>query len=144
MSAARRAQIDERMRATFAALADVLIPEAAGMPAASQVDVQGKWLDRVLQARPDILEPLTRILTQAGDQEPSDHVRRLQQEDPVGFGALALAASGGYYMNPKIRKLIGYPGQKANPPYPDEAEYYLRDGLLDPVIARGPIYRPAP
>jgi len=25
----------------------------------------------------------------------------------------------------------------------DEAEYDLRDGLLDPVIVRGPIYRQA-
>jgi hypothetical protein len=43
-------------------------------------------------------------------------------------------------MNPKVRKRLRYPGQKASPPYPDEADYYLRDGLLDPVIERGPIY----
>ena len=44
----------------------------------------------------------------------------------------------------EVRKAVGYPGQKANPPYPDEAEYDLRDGLLEPVIARGPLYRPTP
>lgn len=137
-------QVDERKRATMAALADVLIPSAEGMPAASEVDVQGKWLDRVLAARPDIAPALLQVLDAAAGKDPAAEVRRLQEGDAGGFAALALAATGGYYMNPKIRKLIGYPGQKPNPPYPDEAEYYLRDGLLDPVIKRGPIFRPAP
>src|SRR4029453_7268972 len=45
----------------------------------------------------------------------------------------------GYYMNLKIRKRIGYPGQGKRPPFSDEAEYDLRDGLLDPVFERGPV-----
>ena len=49
---------------------------------------------------------------------------------------LATVVSAAYYMNPKVRKLIGYPGQSQNPIYPDEAEYDLRDGLLDPVLRR--------
>lgn len=139
---AKSVKIDDRMRATMAALADVLIPDAEGMPAASQADVQGKWLDRVLEARPDIAPTLARVLSEAHGRVPGDEVRRLQDDDPGGFAALALAATGGYYMNPKVAKLIGYPGQKPNPPYPDEADYYLRDGILDHVIQRGRIYRP--
>ncbi|CAB4927787.1 unannotated protein [freshwater metagenome] len=30
------------------------------------------------------------------------------------------------------------------PALPDEADAYLEDGILDVVIARGPIYRPTP
>jgi hypothetical protein len=144
MSAAETVTFDARRRETLAALADVLIPAAEGMPAASEVDVAGKWLDRVAAARPDILPELARVLDEAAGKNPVTEIRRLQEDPDSGFGTLALAATGGYYMNPKIRRLIGYPGQKQSPPYPDEAEYYLRDGLLDPVVARGPTFRPTP
>jgi hypothetical protein len=53
---------DAAQRATFAALADVLVPAAEGMPAASAVDIAGAGLDRVLRARPDLEAPLSRIL----------------------------------------------------------------------------------
>lgn len=137
-------ELDSDSRATLAALADVLVPEAEGMPAASRVDVQGKWVDRVLRVRTDLGPDLVRVLGEARGRDPVAEVARLQQEDADGFAVLALAVTGAYYLNPRIRKLIGYPGQKPNPPYPDEAEYYLRDGLLDPVAARGQIYRLTP
>ncbi len=144
MSVSTAAEFDTESRATLAALADVLVPEAEGMPAASQVDVQGKWVDRVLKVRPDLAAELARVLGTARGREPVAEVERLQHEDAGGFAVLALAVTGAYYLHPRIRKLIGYPGQKKNPPYPDEADYYLRDGLVDPVTARGPIYRPTP
>jgi len=137
-------EFDTESRTTLAALADVLVPEAEGMPAASQVDVHGKWLDRVLRVRPDLAPDLARVLAEARGRDPVAEVARLQQEDASGFATLALCVTGAYYLNPRVRKLIGYPGQKQRPPYPDEADYYLRDGLLDPVVARGPIYRPTP
>jgi len=45
-------------------------------------------------------------------------------------------------MNPKVREALGYHGQLPRPidPHPD----YLDEGLLQQVIARGPIYRPTP
>ena len=48
--------IDEATRATFRAIADVLIPAAEGMPAASEVGVHGEVLDRILGLRPDLAE----------------------------------------------------------------------------------------
>lgn len=145
MSAATSAVVvSECQRETLAGLADVLVPAAEGMPAASEAGVAGRWLDRVLRARPDLGPELVRVLAEAEGRAPVAEIRRLQEEDEAGFGVLALVVTGGYYLNPKVRKLIGYPGQKPNPPYPDEADYYLSDGLLDPVLARGPIYRPTP
>lgn len=116
-------------RAGFAALADELIPAADGMPSASEVNAHEKWLDRALAARPELAAPLERALAHGAD------ARRLREEDPEAFAALADLASGAYFMHPKVRKRIGYPGQKATPPFPDEAEYYL-EGLLDPLLAR--------
>ena len=132
------------LRSTLATLADVLIPAFDGMPAASEADAAGKWSNRVLRARPDLEPELVRVLTEAEGREPRKEIRRLESEDRTGLETLALVVTNAYYMNPKVRRLIGYPGQKATPPFPDEADYDLRDGILDPVIQRGPIYRPTP
>src|SRR5581483_11547343 len=73
-------EFDTESRTTLAALADVLVPEAEGMPAASQVDVHGKWLDRVLRVRPDLAPDLARVLAEARGRDPVAEVARLQQE----------------------------------------------------------------
>ena len=98
------------------ALADALIPGAAA------ADPTGKWTERALAARPDLGPAFERALG-------TEDVESLRAGDPAAFAALVEIVSGAYYMNRKIRKRIGYPGQKSDPPYPDEAEYYL-EGLL--------------
>jgi choline dehydrogenase-like flavoprotein len=103
-------------------LADALIPAADGMPSASEADATGKWTERALSARPDLAAAFERALAAAD-------VESLQKNDSEAFAALAEIVSGAYYMNVKVRKRIGYPGQKSNPPFPDEADYYL-EGLL--------------
>jgi choline dehydrogenase-like flavoprotein len=100
----------------LAALADALVPGAA------EADATGKWTERALAARPDLAPAFERALA-FGD------VRTLREADPEAFAALAEIVSGAYYMNVKVRKRIGYPGQKSSLPFPDEAEYYL-EGLL--------------
>ena len=123
-------------RETFAALADVLIPAAREMPSAREADPSGKWLDRALEARPDLVSELHRVLGEARAQDPAEAVERLHGDDPTGLVALTTIVSGAYYMNVKVRKRLGYPGQKQSPAFPDEADYYLDGGLLDPVLAR--------
>jgi choline dehydrogenase-like flavoprotein len=134
----------EASRATLAALADVLIPNAHGMPAWSEADRTGKWLARALAARPDLVPALERVLAEAAGRDPGEEARRLHAEDPEGFKALATIASGSYYMNVKVRKRIRFPGQGKRPPFPDEADWDMRDGLLDPVLARPPKGKQAP
>jgi choline dehydrogenase-like flavoprotein len=136
--------LDAEQRTTFAALADVLIPAVNGMPSASEVGAEGKWLDRALRARPDLEAGLVLTLAAAAGRDPEDELRRLHEEEPDAFRTLALAVTGAYYMHLKIRKRIGYPGQKHDPPFPDEADYYLEGGLLDPVLERGAFGKPSP
>jgi choline dehydrogenase-like flavoprotein len=124
--------LDVAGRDIFTRLADALIPAANGMPSAGELDLGGRWLDRALAARPDLESPLTRVLAAAEGPEADAEVRRLHEEDSEGFSALATLAAGAYTMHAKVRKRLGYPGQKANPPLPDEAEYYL-EGLLPPL-----------
>jgi hypothetical protein len=44
-------------------------------------------------------------------------------------------------MVPEIQAHVGYPGQGRHPAAPTQIADELGDGLLDPVIDRGPIYR---
>jgi hypothetical protein len=138
------AQIDATLRETFRALADVLIPAAEGMPAASEVGVHEAVLDRILSLRPDLAERFFRGLRAAVGQTPEAIARKLNQEDPEALSAIGLAAAAAYYMQPRVRALIGYPGQENRPADPDETPEYIANGMLQQVIDRGPIYRPTP
>ena len=134
--------IENKDRSTLAGLADVLIPESAGFPSASQVGVADEGLDQVLAVRPDLAKPLKVILQSAKGRNPAEVVAQLQDENPASFAALAEIVAGAYFMNPQVRVAIGYHGQVPQPlaSRPD----HLNDGLLQPVIDRGPIYRPTP
>ena len=134
--------IENKDRSTLAGLADVLIPASAGFPSASQVGVADEGLDQVLAVRPDLAKPLKGILQSAKGRNPAEVVAQLQDENPASFAALAEIVAGAYFMNPQVRAAIGYHGQVPQPlaSRPD----HLNDGLLQPVIDRGPLYRPTP
>lgn len=131
-------------RAAFARIADYLIPEGEGMPSASAVGVPDQLLDHVMAVRPDLTEALLRGLRNAGDLPGEAAARMINEQDAEAFHAISLAASGGYYMSPVVRQAIGYPGQESRPFDPDKTTDYIDDGLLQPVIDRGPIYRATP
>jgi hypothetical protein len=137
--------VAESEREALRAFADTLIPGGDGLPSASEADVHGKWIDRTLRARPDLAEFVLAVVGRGG--EPEAELERLREADRVTFDAFTTAVSAAYFMNPRVRKLLGYPGTapKRKPAYPDEADFYLHGGkLLQPVLERGPIYRPIP
>lgn len=133
---------DERGR--LAKLADHLISGGSGMPSASGADVHGVWIDRTLAARPDLAPIVRDVIAVSG--EPGAVLEALRGRDRPKFDSFAFAMAGAYLINPRIRKLLGYPGPTPvkNPAFPDEAASYLEDGILDVVIKRGPIYRATP
>lgn len=136
--------LEDALRGRLAAFADLLITGGAGLPSASEANVQGKWIDRTIAARPDLAPTVQAVLAMPG--EPADVLAGLRREDHPTFHRFASTLAGAYLMNPRVRRLLGLPGAapKPQPAYPDEADYYLADGILDPVIERGPIYRPTP
>jgi hypothetical protein len=134
------AEITPELRHRLAALADTLLPAAHGMPAASEVGVAGPQLDRVLATRPDLVAPLARALSVAAPGGPAASLRALEAADPEAHQALVLAVAGGYYLHEEVRRRIGYPGQLRKPPPEGEPEY-VREGLLDAVVSRGPVWR---
>jgi hypothetical protein len=129
-------------RTTLAALADVLIPAGGGFPSASAAGVAGEGLDLVLAARPDLAEPLARILGTARGRPAAVVVAELRASSPEAFGVLAEVVPGAYFMNAGVRQELGYAGQDARPLDPERDA--VDRSLLEPVLRRGPIYRPTP
>jgi hypothetical protein len=132
-------------RSTFAAIADYLIPQAEGMPSATQVEVHGPMLDRILSLRPDLQEAFRRGIAKCVNVDATEASNSLNLNDPEAMTAIGLVASAAYYMAPSVRSLIGYPGQESRgDPSPDATPPYVENGLLQKVIDRGPIYKPTP
>jgi hypothetical protein len=133
--------MNDQQRAQLAAIAAVLIPAGSGMPSASEAGVAGQYLDEVLAARPDLAEPLAAAL--ASVEDAGDPVAALREHLDAWMVVTAVVPAA-YFLNPAMREAIGYPGLEARPIDPDAAPDYLEDGLLDSVVARGPVYRPTP
>jgi hypothetical protein len=126
---------------TFAAIADYLIPEAEGMPSASQVNVATELSERVFAVRHDLVDTVKSALGKVSGLAGEAAAKKLAEMDPAGFHAVTVVASAGYFMSPVTRNALGYPGQESRPFDPHKTTDYLDDGLLQPVIDRGPIYK---
>ena len=126
-------------RATFAAIADHLIPAAHGMPSAAEI-VTDDRLQFVLRARPDLGEPLKAALRAGLGSDPAARLASLADE-PTSLAALQLTIVGGYYTDKGVRERIEYPGQMAIELRSWEYPAYLEEGLIDAVLARGPTWR---
>ncbi len=142
-----RPSVSETTRRALETIGDHLIPEAHGMPAASDMMVGTAQLDLVLGSRPDLAPLLERGLGDADLDDVAEFVEQLREEDAEAYDAVTLAVVAGYYMHPEVHQLIGYPGQVPKDAQRlGEREIY-QEGLMDlaqKVIERGPIYRPTP
>jgi hypothetical protein len=127
-------------RATLSAIADRLIPAAHGMPSAAEV-VGDDRLRFVLTARPDLIEPVRAALRPELGDDPQGRLDALGRDEPANLGALQLAIVAGYYTDTVVRERIGYPGQMALTLRSWEIPAYIDEGLIDTVLARGPVWR---
>jgi hypothetical protein len=139
---ARQLTNDDRI--LFGAFADHLIPAYKKMPKATDVGVAADLLDAVLGFRPDLREGFFRGLDAIRDLPAAEAAERLFKSDNPTFEILGLVASGGYYMAPEVRDLMGYPGQESLSYDPHAPQDYVTSGLLDRVVKRGPIYVATP
>lgn len=95
-----------------------------------------------LAARSDVFDQVTDVIRRGTDApDAAEWLRALSVEDPAAFEPLSSVLAGAYLMIPEIQAYVGYPGQGRNPAPPTQIADELEDGLLDPVIERGPIYR---
>ena len=126
-------------RLTLARLADVLVAEGLGMPAASAVGVADGLLDRCLNAAPALAEPLLALLDEAPADDLDAFVRALEAQRPDDFAVLTTTVVGAYYLSAEVRQLVGYPGQQPSPLSVATEPDYL--DMLERVYDRHPGYR---
>ena len=127
-------------RRTLLAIAGLLIPAAHGMPSAADV-VTDERLRFVLNARPDLVDPLRRALRADLGADPRVRLDTLAANEPATLSTLQLVIVGAYYTDAGVRDRIGYPGQVAITVRSWEYPQYLEEGLVDAVLARGPVWR---
>ncbi len=134
--------LDETELATLRAIADRFIPAAGDMPSAADV-LSDDRLRFVLNARPDLLDPLRTALGSGAGAggDVGAQLEALARDEPAALGALQLVIVGGYYTDRRVRELIEYPGQLALELRSWEYPAYLEEGLIDAVLARGPVWR---
>jgi hypothetical protein len=103
-------------RARLAALAEVIAPRWNAMPSAGDINLAEGPVDRALQARPDLVEPLARLLDEINSAQPQAEVERLSRERPTAFWVLMQVVAGAYYMDAGVRAALGYAGQRRKAP----------------------------
>lgn len=126
------------------ALADLLIPACEGMPAFSAV-VGVDDIALCLELRPDVAADFERAIDRPWQEEAvSSALQALAIEDAPALAAFGLIIVSAYYMAPRVRESLGYPGQVAVPIRRGDAVHDLRDDILAQVVARGRRYVPTP
>jgi hypothetical protein len=142
MTAGAVPAVDADVRDRLRRFADALIPEAHGMPSASAVGVADRQLDRVLRARPDLATPLARGVAAVDPEDRDGSLERLRSDDREAHDALLLVVAGGYYIDQDVRRRLGYDGQKPVEVRPEIIPNYVEEGLIEPLLERGPVFRP--
>ena len=114
-------------------------------PAATSEQDFDQWLARAADARADAFDDITAVLAQLDHAAPDtidQTLRALHADQPRQFQALSAVVAGAWLLVPAVRARIGYPGQRRDPARLEEAADQISDGILEPVLARGPIYTP--
>jgi hypothetical protein len=132
--------LTEKQLATLTWLATLITPATETFPPAEEADPDRETLSVALKhfvrSRREILQYLDLIESESR----ASRVESLEARDPPGFGVVCELLVGRYLSCRAVWSVLGYPGRVPALPGKEEAEFFLRDGLLDPVIARGPIF----
>jgi len=114
-------------RTRLAELGDDVILPVDGLPGGGTIAAESGLADKVLERRPDLAEPLARVL----DAGAVSYLHELAQSDQQAWMAALTVIAGSYYLDSRVRERIGYSGQEAKPVKPDNYPAYIEEGLLD-------------
>ena len=126
-------RLEPNLRGVFAALADVLVPEADGKPSASRAGVTTHLVDQALDHRPDLVEDFLAALRFCAQLEPEAALDALAVQHPARFQALAVLTAGAYSVSPEARDALGI--VFAPVAVKDDTDTYI--DLLAEVVDRG-------
>jgi len=128
--------VDDDVRFRLARVAQVLIPASDTMPSADEVGVADALLDRVLAAVPSLAAALTTTLdADIAEEDVGPWLDALSRSDLAAYRSLGLAVAGAYYLDPEVRRRLGYEGQVPQPVRPAAFPEYVDEGLLDAALS---------
>ena len=128
-------------REVYGRLADQLIPEDPELPSATAAEVHSRWIDEALRIRPDLVDDMRTAIEVGSGIDAAEAVAVLHAEHPAVFDSIGTLTAGAYFLNPEVRRLIGYPGQVPLPIRDDVDSYF---DMLVNVVERGQVYRNVP
>lgn len=120
---------------------NLLVRPENGNPGFIDADPDGKILAVAVGHAGRALRPAVDALTLNDSRSLEERLNDLAREKPAMFAELRDVLVCSYLSTPAMWRLLGYGGRIPRPPAAGEAEGYLSGGILDAVIARGPIYR---
>ncbi|MGM4985921.1 MULTISPECIES: hypothetical protein [Rhizobium] len=134
----------QRELQTLRIIADTLIPQEGDFRSGSSVAEFNELVTKAAAILDKHFEMLTALLEVLGFTPATEmwaRLRRLADEDGDGFYILSTLIVGAYIYSDEMKAELNYPVPHRNPPGLFDAADELSNGILDPVIERGPIYR---
>jgi hypothetical protein len=142
-------------QAILDAVLNLIVPPSADgrMPGAAEVGVPAYLVAEAADALPALRDELALLEQRAqarhargfaalGQGERQGLVEELRARDPAFMSRLAMETLACYYQHDRVLEGLG---MEARPPYPKGYQVVQGDlSLLEPVRARGRIYRDAP
>ena len=139
-------------RATLDIVLNMIVPPSADgrMPGTAEVGVPAYLLSEVPDALPELRQELEQLdlrsrerfargFAELGKGERQALVAAMRAQAPSFMSRLAMEALACYYQHDRVLECLG---RQVRPPYPKGYEVVQGDlSLLDPVRARGKIYR---
>jgi len=133
---------------------DCLIPgDDSGWPAAGQHGLAGRFLqllemlsDEGLRQLAIVTKNLPKDFCTLSRESQTAYLSTVEKEQPAAFQAVLKAAYSAYYTDQTVRQIIETKsGYEARPPQPQGYELQgFDETLLEPVRAKGPIWRKVP
>ena len=150
-----RQTLTSAQRATLDIVLNMIVPPSADgrMPGAAEVGVPAYLSSEAPDALPVLrqeleqldrssLERFARGLAELGEGERQTLIGEMRAQAPSFMSRLAMETLACYYQHDRVLEGLG---REARPPYPKGYQVVQGDlSLLDPVRARGKIYRDAP
>lgn len=142
-------------RATLDAVLNMIVPPSADgrMPGAAEVGVLAYLLAEAQDAMPLLRQELdeldrrsreryARAYAELEQAERKQQIEAMRAQAPTFMNRLAMETLACYYQHDRVLEGLG---REARPPYPKGYQVAPGDlSLLDPVRARGKIYRDVP
>jgi hypothetical protein len=150
-----RQALTSGQRASLEIVLDMIVPPSADgrMPGAAEVGVPAYLLAEAPDALPQLCQELEELercareqfargFAELGGLERKSLIEAMRAREPSFMSRLAMETLACYYQHDRV---LGGLGMEARPPYPKGYQVVQGDlSLLEPVRARGKIYREAP